>query len=120
MNLSTSITDLARHIGCFNESEESIAKALFRGTECGISFSVTECGRTVSVAGYAEGAGDAYCEPITLSFPFEMDEFWKAVARADQEGCDLFDEFHCWQCGAETDYEEPCEDCDVKVEGGAS
>jgi len=109
-NRAFNLSDLAKHLGANREDEASISKRLFKDTRCGISFHVDQGGPRVSVAGYAEGAGDAYCEPIRLTFPIDLGEFDAAVERADQEGCDLYDESHCPNCGTETDYLEVCEE----------
>ena len=115
-NRAFNIADLAAHLSAARDTAASIAKRLFKDTECGISFYVYPGGTRVTVAGYADGSGDAYCEPIVMAFPIDLAEFDKAVERADQEGCDLFDEFHCHICGSETGYEEPCENCDKEEE----
>ena len=82
------ISELADAIGC---KIQSIGKALFKGTECGIVFNATDNG--VSVCGYAEGA-DAECLPIVLRYPFTMAEFWQSVTDADTEGCELWHEWN--------------------------
>ena len=110
-NRAFNLADLAAHVCAHHDTEASIAKRLFKATRCGISFCADPGGHQVSVAGYAEGSGDACCEPIVLGFPIELDAFDKAVERADQEGCDLWDEHHCHACGAEKGYEEACEPC---------
>jgi len=112
-NRAFNIADLAQHLGATRDNASSIAKRLFKDTRCGISFYASRDG-AVSIAGFAEGSGDAYCEPIIFQFPIDLDEFDKGVERADQEGCDLFDEYHCRHCGAETHYEDPCNECGRK------
>lgn len=79
------IEDLAGLIGVVWPSQ--IAKALFKGTTCGISFQYNERENWVSVAGYAEGS-DVECEEHRLRFPFALENFWAAVDNADIEGCD--------------------------------
>ena len=83
------LSDLAKDIGC---DRDAISKALFKGTSCGVSFMTTEKG--ISIAGYAEGAGDAECMPHELNYPFESKDFWKALETADIEGCELWDEYN--------------------------
>ena len=107
-NRAFNVQELAEHLHC--ERIDQIEKTLFKHTRCGISFWTD--GYEVSVAGYAEGSGDAYCEPIVMGFPLDLDAFDFAVSRADNEGCELFEEFHCSLCGGEIGYEEPCEECD--------
>lgn len=91
------LLDLSMHLGCA-ETVASISRRLYKDTECGISFWADRT--SVSVAGYAEGT-DAECQPYVLTFPFTDTEFDKAVENADAEGCLLFDETHCSECGAE-------------------
>jgi len=110
-NRAFNLADLAAHLCAPRDTAASIAKRLFKDTRCGISFYAYPDGHQALVAGYAEGAGDAYCEPIILAFPIDLDEFDRAVEQADQEGCDLWDEHHCHACGAEKGYEENCESC---------
>lgn len=109
-NRAFNLDDLARHLGANRGDEPSISKRLFKDTNCGISFGLIEHG--VYIAGYAEGAGDAVCQPIEFNFPIDLDAFDEGVKRADQEGCDLFAEYHCSRCGGEIGYEESCEECD--------
>jgi hypothetical protein len=93
-----------------NKTNESrIARRLYKATDCGISFWYVKGG--VRIAGYAENAGvgvagyaegtDVECEPHVLRFPFYPEQFWSAVELADREGCELFDQTHCAECGAE-------------------
>jgi len=117
-NRAFDISDLAKHLGV--TWVENISKRLFNDTECGISFEVEDYRNPQSpftLAGYAEVPGNAYCQPIELSFPIDLDEFDEAVKRADREGCDLWNEFHCATCGGETGHEEPCEECDQPNKG---
>ena len=83
------ISELADAIGC---KVETIGKALYKGTDCGIVFNPTDNG--VTVCGYAEGADDE-CLPIVLQYPFSTVEFWQAVTDADIEGCELWAEWNC-------------------------
>lgn len=110
-NRAFNLTDLAAHLGATHDTEASIARRLYKDTQCGIGFSVDQDQLGVSIAGYAEGSGDAECESYGFRFPIDLDEFDTAVERADREGCELYDEFHCSECGAERDYESPCEEC---------
>jgi hypothetical protein len=50
-------------------------------------------GTMVVVAGYAEGV-DAECYSHELAFPFTDEDFDAAVKEADQEGCDLWEEYN--------------------------
>lgn len=113
-NRAFNLADLAAHLGASNV--DGIEKRLFKDTICGISFYANRETGEVSVAGYAEGTGDASCVPITFTFPIDLDEFDKAVERADLEGCELFDEYHCSVCGGEIAYEESCTECEVETQ----
>ena len=81
-------TQLAEKVGI---PAERIARALYKGTQCGICYGTTDTG--VYVCGYAEGA-DVECEKITLDFPFAIEQFWDAVQAADDEGCALWHEWN--------------------------
>ncbi len=83
------LDDLAHTIGAGHQTEESIAKRLFKDTECGITFSAHAAG--VTVAGFAEGS-DAECPPHALDYPFSAEEFEAAITEADTEGCEAFDD----------------------------
>lgn len=83
------LEDLANHLGASHPTAESIARRLYKDTRCGIGFEANEEG--VSVAGYAEGV-DAECPDHNLAWPFELSEFDRAVAIADDEGCEMFDD----------------------------
>ena len=107
-NLAFGLEDLADHLGC---NVDGIGKRLFKDTEFGISFWTD--GTLVVISGYAEGSGDATCTPHEFTFPINLTEFNKAVVDADNEGCELFEEFHCSKCGGEIGYEEACEECDT-------
>lgn len=82
------LVSLAQAIGC-RENIGSIEKVLFKGTNCGISFCIwpedeqTHCVLT----GYAEGS-DAELPHHELKFPFTEAQFWMAVKKADDEGCE--------------------------------
>jgi len=93
------LSDLAARVGANRDTEKSIARRLFKDTECGISFWTTQTG--VGVAGYCEGdVGD--CPSYTLDYPFTETEFEDAVEVADRDGCELWDETHgCAVCGEE-------------------
>ena len=72
-------------------TERSISKALFKATECGITFNHGPSG--ISLRGYAEGA-EAECGAIELTYPFDVEDFWEAVEDADKEGCAMWDEWN--------------------------
>jgi hypothetical protein len=84
------LTELAGTIGC-NDSVAAIGRALFKGTDCGISFDGGP--DYVSVCGYAEGA-DAECVPYKMHYPFSTAQFWACVQWADEEGCQLWHEWN--------------------------
>lgn len=86
-NKAYTLAHLAAHLGT---NPASIAKILFKTTECGITFRADAAG--VEVCGYAEGSGDAACSPLRLDFPIDMDDFYAAVDIADREGCELWNE----------------------------
>ena len=74
-----------------HENEESVGRRLFKDTECGIGFGCLEGG--VVVAGHADGA-DAECPGHELKYPFTAESFWAAVKVADEEGCEMWEEWN--------------------------
>ena len=88
------VRQLAEEVGCY---ESGIAKAIFRGTECGVVCTCSDEG--VHLSGYAEGA-DAECLERFLPWGFTAKAFWDTVEAADEDGCELFDEWNddegCW------------------------
>ncbi len=89
MQQINNMRDLKDHFGC--DTITRIQRIIFKSTECGCIFGETVGG--VSVCGYAEGA-DAECEAHVLDYPFNITEFYVQLEAADQEGCDLFDEWN--------------------------
>lgn len=81
----TSGQDLKEYYGT-----EDVGRVLFKYTDCGCCYLAKE--DYVSVAGYAEGSGDAECAEHRLYFPFTIEEWCDAVEAADQEGCELWEE----------------------------
>ena len=83
------LKDLAEHVEAVREDVKSIARRLYKDTSCGIGFEEVPGG--VEVAGYAEGS-DAELPNHRLLYPFTEEEFSTAVALADEEGCQEWDE----------------------------
>jgi hypothetical protein len=73
--------------------EAVVAKYIFKGTTCGCCFRKRPDG--VSFCGYAEGA-DAECPEHRLTYPFQMDEFWRELDEADAEGVEMWHEWNDW------------------------
>jgi len=104
------LQDLAHEVGAARdastgatdeETGKSIARRLFKDTDCGISFWHNVDG--VVVTGYCEGSDD-YIEGHSLGFPFDTKKFWEAVSQADEDGCNTWDRTHgCEACGDEVD-----------------
>jgi hypothetical protein len=100
--------DLSLHLGCA-ATVQSIERRLYKDSSCGISFCIPKdvlC-PSVAVSGFVEGT-DGGCERYVLTFPFDSGEFDDAVANADDDGCTLFNETHCFHCGGEV----PTSECD--------
>ena len=122
MSEVTNIRDLAELVGAARDGSEgetveeigkSIARRLYKDTSCGISFWSDD--KSVVLTGYCEGS-DNYIEGHSLPFPFTSEEFWEAVAQADEDGCNTWDETHgCEECGEEVDGVIPvnpnCKNC---------
>lgn len=83
----TSKQDLKDYFGT-----NDIERMLFKYTECGCSYLAKE--KYISIAGYAENSGDAECPEHRLYFPFTIEEWNSALAEADAEGCELWDEYN--------------------------
>jgi predicted RNA-binding Zn-ribbon protein involved in translation (DUF1610 family) len=84
------LEELAEHLGAAHPTVESIAKRLFKDTECGISFTVAD-GECI-VAGYVEES-DTVCPPYKLRLGyFTAEQFDRAVEMADEDGCRIFNE----------------------------
>ena len=84
-----SLQELAVFVGAARPTKESIGRRLYKDTECGISFEAMP-GRAL-VAGYAEGS-DGDLPWYTLEFPFTEDAWMQAIAQADEDGCQEWDE----------------------------
>lgn len=84
--------DLCAEVGSAWETEASVAKRLYKDTACGISFLADDEG--IELAGYAEGA-NVECPVHRLDYPFTSEKFWAEVEAADQEGCDMWEEWNC-------------------------
>ncbi len=83
------LEELAAFVGAAHPTKESIGRRLYKDTSCGISFEATP--ERVLVAGYAEGSA-AELPWHTLNFPFAEDAWMQAVAIADEEGSEEWDE----------------------------
>lgn len=70
-----------------------VERAAFKYTNCGCCYRATD--EFIGIAGYAEGSGDAECPEHRLYFPFALDDWWRELEIADQEGCDLWEECNC-------------------------
>jgi hypothetical protein len=91
---------------------QEISRALFKGSNSGISFVPTETG--IVVAGYCEGT-DRECAPHRLDFPFTSKEFWAACDQSDEDGEEVWEETH----GCERCWPDGCfDDCGMEVEYG--
>lgn len=108
---------LAEHVGAGRPTDESIARRLYKDTNCGISFWTD--GKRVVVAGYCEGS-ERECPPHAFEFPFEERAFDEAVEEADNEGCEVWNDTHgCEKCNtSEIDGDKPV-DPNCQACGGA-
>ena len=83
------IQELADYLGASRPDEAAIRKRLFKDTECGISFGLTETG--FYVAGYAEGS-DGQPPAHDLAWGCSVDDLMGTIDQADTEGCALWEE----------------------------
>lgn len=90
------IKELAAHFCAYCDTEASIQKRLFKDTECGVSCGVDD--KCFWVAGYCEGS-DWEHETYRLEFPFTEEAIDKAIEKADQDGCETWNQTHgCEKC----------------------
>ena len=107
-NMISNIAQLAIEVGVEPVSFDNfysgglakrIGKALFKGSDCGITFQHGNAG--VRLAGFAEGSeGD--CPWHELFFPFTSVEFWDAAQLADDEGSEAWE---AWEEGNSLDWD---------------
>jgi hypothetical protein len=83
------LSELADAIGAVHETEESIARRVYKSTACGACFWIVAGG--VGVAGYVEG-WDGQCPEHVLDFPFEIEDFDQALQLCDEEADEIFDQ----------------------------
>ena len=81
--------ELADEVGV--DKPDQIAKALYKNTDCGVSFLPSSGG--VTIWGFAEGY-DADLPPHHMAYPFKAVDFWNEVDDADAEGCDAWEHAH--------------------------
>lgn len=93
MTIINNIFELAVAVGTPEDRVSLIGRAVYKYTECGCVFNETATG--VTVCGYAEGA-DAECVPIALDYPFTLEEWESALDQADEDGCDLWNEWNAF------------------------
>ena len=91
------LKELSEEVCAADDTASSIAKRLYKDTNCGIGFHSDP--KYVLVSGYCEGI-DQECESYQIEYPFRADEFWEFVKQADKDGCELWDKTHgcedCW------------------------
>lgn len=120
-----SIFGLAEEVGAQltgdNEGSDlvakSIARRLYKGTECGVSFWSTPL--RIVITGYCEGSDD-YIEGRELRFPFTASDFWEVVEAADRDGCEVWDATHgCSDCGPADEFGDVIINPDCRTCGGS-
>jgi hypothetical protein len=83
--------DLCAETQSAHETEASVRRRLYKDSECGIGFALVDGG--IEVAGYAEGS-DAECPNHRLTYPFTAEALWAAVKVADEEGCQMWEDWN--------------------------
>jgi len=90
------IVDLAAHLGAYEDTEQSIARRVYKDTSCGCGAGVDSEGFFVS--GYCEGS-DRLHEVYHVAWGCDSDDIDKAIEQADKDGCDTWNETHgCEKC----------------------
>jgi hypothetical protein len=89
------VEDLADVI-CAEPNEKSIARRIYKATTCGCPAGIKD--GQFWVMGYCEGS-DWEHAVYELKFPFNEDELWKAIDKADKDGMETWDRTHgCEHC----------------------
>jgi hypothetical protein len=100
------IQDLASHLGAAWDTEQSIARRLFKDTRCGVSAGIEADGTGFRVSGYCEGSD--WEHPVhVVSFPCTEKQIDDAVSQADEDGCATWNQTHaCEGCYPEGNADE--------------
>jgi len=94
------VDGMARHYGT-NPNAAAVAREIYHLSEHGICVDELSNGRGFAFTGYCEGV-DATFAPHTLFFPFTVGDMISAVAEAERESEEVWDETHgCGSCGPE-------------------
>lgn len=87
-------------------TEGALSKAIFKGTSCG-AWVHTEAGG-VTVGSIVEGA-DECTEAHQLYYPFNSDQFWKALEAVEREANEIWKDTHgCEHCWPDGYFDEWC------------
>ncbi len=119
-----SIADLARQVCATQDTVESISHRIYKYTDCGAWVSHQQEDLTVAVGwrndpsqvaigSIVEGA-DYGTEVHELTFPFSMDDFWKAVDAVEEEANQIWQETH--GCFHEDCISSECHHCHENYE----
>jgi len=81
------IEDLFRVFGV--EGMAVLKKEIFKTTECGAWIREVDGG--VVIGSIVEGS-DAEVGPVTLPYPFPVEDFWEKLQDVDNEACRLWEE----------------------------
>jgi hypothetical protein len=99
----TNVADLAEHLGA-DPTEASIAKRIYRATECGAWLKITDDATNVEIGSIVEGVDGPTAGPEVLTFPFTVPEFDAAVQTVEDQASEIWNATHgCEQCGPEDD-----------------
>ena len=114
----TAISNLKQFLeqrGFGEEKIDDVSRTTYKYTQCGAWCEKTEDG--VSVGSIVEGV-DYGTETHTLTYPFNLDEFWEKLQLVEDEAKQIWDDTHgCEDChnGVELDGATPidvfCETC---------
>ena len=115
----TSYDELYKAVGV--KDKAGLAKAIYKGTDCGASCQPLFSRDGVVIGSIVEGVDGDGTHYFDLRFPFTMDKFWEIVQAVEDEAKDIWDQTHgCSECpfNEETGYHTINPDCPVcKGEG---
>jgi hypothetical protein len=98
------LTELAALVGAAHSTIESVARRIYKDTECGAWVDERKIGTTRPVPGIGIGSIVEGVDQATgteeLAFPFSDRQFWKAVQSVERQAEEIWNQTHgcpeCW------------------------
>jgi len=80
------LRDLAAHLCAAHDTVESVARRIYKDTDCGACFTADEA--KIVVSGYVEGI-EGECPSHELAYPFDSETFEDALAECEREAAEI-------------------------------